>query len=165
MWCVLAACLSSPSSQGKGKGKSGITPASEDTSHVLGILSSLFSNLASDSPPRIRLLSKFVENDYEKVDRLLELREFHSARLAATDVEIEAEKKELIAEDEMDLAENEDVWYLRRLDGGLFTLQAVDYILGWILMEDDGVCEAVYLDDQSPTTTRNHRSLHTRQLC
>lgn len=33
----------------------------------------------------------------------------------------------------------EDVWYLRRLDGGLFTLQTVDYILAWVAMEDDGV--------------------------
>lgn len=33
----------------------------------------------------------------------------------------------------------EDLWYLRRLDGGLFTLQTVDYILAWIVMEDDGV--------------------------
>ena len=31
------------------------------------------------------------------------------------------------------------MWYLRRLDGGLFTLQTVDYILAWISMEDDGV--------------------------
>jgi beta-catenin-like protein 1 len=35
--------------------------------------------------------------------------------------------------------EMEDLWYLRRLEGGLFTLQTVDYILGWICMEDDGV--------------------------
>ncbi len=33
----------------------------------------------------------------------------------------------------------QDFWYLRRLDGGLFTLQTVDYILAWIVMEDDGV--------------------------
>jgi len=35
--------------------------------------------------------------------------------------------------------EDRDLWYLRQLDGGLFTLQTVDYILGWIIMEDDGV--------------------------
>ena len=33
----------------------------------------------------------------------------------------------------------EALWYLRRLDGGLFTLQTVDYILAWLSMEDDGV--------------------------
>lgn len=36
-------------------------------------------------------------------------------------------------------AEEESLWYLRRLDGGLFTLQTVDYIIAWITMEDDGV--------------------------
>jgi len=38
--------------------------------------------------------------------------------------------------------EDEDLFYLRRLDGGLFTLQTVDYILAWIVMEDDGVSKA-----------------------
>ena len=33
----------------------------------------------------------------------------------------------------------EALWYLRRLDGGFFTLQTVDYILAWLTMEDDGV--------------------------
>jgi len=33
----------------------------------------------------------------------------------------------------------EDRWYLRRLEGGLYTLQTVDYILAWVCMEDDGV--------------------------
>ena len=36
-------------------------------------------------------------------------------------------------------AEDNDRWYLRRLDGGLYTLQTVDYILAWVCMEDDGV--------------------------
>lgn len=42
-------------------------------------------------------------------------------------------------EDEEDAEDMDDVWYIRRLDGGLFTLQTVDYILAWICMEDDGV--------------------------
>lgn len=33
----------------------------------------------------------------------------------------------------------EDSFYLRRLDGGLFILQTADYILAWLMMEDDGV--------------------------
>ena len=39
--------------------------------------------------------------------------------------------------------DEESTWYLRRLDGGLFVLQTVDYILGWICMEDDGVCVCI----------------------
>jgi beta-catenin-like protein 1 len=60
----------------------------EDTSHILGIISSLFSNLASDSPARIRLLTKFVESNYEKVDKLLEIRDTAESRLKAVDAEI-----------------------------------------------------------------------------
>lgn len=67
--------------------------ASEDTSHTLGIVSSLFSNLPSDSPARIRLLAKFVENSYEKADKLMEIRDAAQGRLNAVEKEIEAEKK------------------------------------------------------------------------
>lgn len=44
-----------------------------------------------------------------------------------------------MADEELTTSEEEDAWYLRRLDGGLFTLQTVDYILAWLAMEDDGV--------------------------
>jgi len=42
--------------------------------------------------------------------------------------------------------EAEDVLYIRRLDGGLFTLQTVDYILAWLMMEDDGVSPVQSID-------------------
>ncbi|EGO01916.1 hypothetical protein SERLA73DRAFT_166428 [Serpula lacrymans var. lacrymans S7.3] len=117
----------------------GAPPASEDTSHILGIISSLFTNLPSDSPSRIRLLAKFVENNYEKIDKLLEIRENANTRLKAVNAEIELEKNELNAEGEEIGPEEEDMWYIRRVDGGLFTLQNVDYILAWTAMEDDGI--------------------------
>ncbi|KAI0650806.1 DUF1716-domain-containing protein [Trametes meyenii] len=113
--------------------------ASEDTAHILGIVSSLLSNLASDSPARIRLLAKFVENNYEKPEKLLEIRDAAHGRLKATEKDIEDEKKRMQDEGEGVEPDMEDLWYLRRLDGGLFTLQTVDYILAWIVMEDDGV--------------------------
>jgi beta-catenin-like protein 1 len=113
--------------------------APEDTTHTLGILSSLFTNLPSDSPARIRLLAKFVENNYEKTDKLLDIRTSAQTRLTVVDREIDAEKEALLrAADEIE-SEEKDAWYLRRLDGGLYTLQTVDYILAWIIMEDDGV--------------------------
>ncbi|KAF8845818.1 DUF1716-domain-containing protein [Paxillus ammoniavirescens] len=125
---------------GKASKKQKITaPASEDTSHILGIISSLLSNLSSDSTDRIRLLAKFVENNYEKVDKLLELRENTYSRLKVIEGEIEAEKKDMLAQEVVSGPEEEDLFYLRRLDGGLFTLQTLDYILAWIAMEDDGV--------------------------
>jgi beta-catenin-like protein 1 len=75
------------------KGKGTTLPDSEDVNHILGILSSLFSNLDSDSTHRIRLLAKFVENDYEKVDKLLDVRESARTRLQLTDKEIAEERE------------------------------------------------------------------------
>ena len=69
------------------------TPASEDLSHILGIISSLLSNLPSESPGRIRLLAKFVEEDYEKVDKLIELRDGAQKRLNLTEAEVEADRQ------------------------------------------------------------------------
>jgi beta-catenin-like protein 1 len=68
-------------------------PASEETSHILGIIASLLTNLNSESPERIRLLTKFVEGDYEKVDRLLDIREGVEIRLRVVEKEIDDEKK------------------------------------------------------------------------
>lgn len=75
------------------KSKGTDAPAFEETSHTLSIVSSLFTNLPSESPARIRLLAKFVENSYEKVDKLLEIRESAQRRLADTEVDIEQEKE------------------------------------------------------------------------
>jgi len=77
----------------KKKKSSAGPPASEETTHILGVISSLFSNLASDSASRIRLLAKFVESNYEKVDKLLEIRDTAQARLKVTEVQIEAEQR------------------------------------------------------------------------
>lgn len=75
------------------KHKSTDAAASEESSHTLGIVSSLFTNLDSESPARVRLLAKFVENNYEKVDKMLEIRANAQARLSAVEVDIEQEKK------------------------------------------------------------------------
>lgn len=147
--------INQASKKGKDKAPAAPASASEDTAHSLGIVSSLFSNLASDSPARIRLVAKFVENNYEKVDKLLEIRDGAASRLQAAEREIAAERKvglrlqgrgrglngalQEMEDEGEELGDADDMWYLRRLDSGLFTLQTVDYCLAWIVMEDDGV--------------------------
>lgn len=69
------------------------TSQREDEEHLLSILASLFTNLPSESPSRIRVVMKFVENDYEKVERLLEMRERAAGVLRAVEREIEEERK------------------------------------------------------------------------
>ena len=50
-----------------------------------------------------------------------------------------------MSNDEEISSDLEDAWYLRQLDGGLYTLQTTDYILAWIIMEDDGVRFTIYV--------------------
>ena len=70
---------------------------------------------------RQRLLAKFTENDHEKVDRLMELHFKYLER-----VEFAEDK---IAKEGLDKIEDEEEIYLRRLSGGLFSLQLIDYII------------------------------------
>ncbi|MCJ1251036.1 hypothetical protein MMC30_008267 [Trapelia coarctata] len=107
----------------------------ESTEHLLGIVSSMLRSLPGDSAPRIRLLGKFVEKKYEKIDRLFQLRRDYGSKVANTNQEIEAEKKALSADDHEDTA---DEWLSRRMDAGLFSLQSIDTILAWLIAEDDG---------------------------
>jgi beta-catenin-like protein 1 len=75
------------------KAKVASAPGGEETVHILGIVASLLTNVPSDTPARIRVLAKFVEGTYEKVDKLLEIREGAQARLTVIDKEIAAEKQ------------------------------------------------------------------------
>ncbi len=43
------------------------------------------------------------------------------------------------------IQDSEDTFYLQRLDGGLFMLQTVDYILAWAVIEDDGVRHCLFV--------------------
>ncbi|KAK0546355.1 hypothetical protein OC861_003892 [Tilletia horrida] len=124
---------------GKGVVKKSDALTFTDEEHVLGILISLLNNLASDSEPRVRVLAKFVEADYEKVDRLLEMRENAQTRLANADKTIEQERQDLKRAGFVTSEAEESVFDLRRLESGLFALQLVDFILAWICMEDDGI--------------------------
>ncbi|KAF9485315.1 DUF1716-domain-containing protein [Pholiota conissans] len=126
--------------------KTSLEPSPEDIGHILGIIASLLTHLPSDSASRIRVLAKFVEGDYEKTDKLLEVRDSARKRLKTTDVKIEKERQAIVADEGEDAIspDVEDTFYIRRLEGGLFTLQTVDYILAWLIMEDDGIQRHVF---------------------
>ena len=112
----------------------------QTTEHLLDIFLAMLNTLPSESAPRIRLLGKFIEKDYEKISRLLQLRTDYTTRLAAVDAEIALEEAQ-----SLDRAPNTNTdldlrgtWFSRRLDAGLFSLQTVDTILAWLVAEDDG---------------------------
>ncbi|MCJ1415476.1 hypothetical protein MMC32_001808 [Xylographa parallela] len=107
----------------------------QSTEHLLGILASMLRSLPGDSAPRIRLLGKFVEKNYEKIDRLMQLRRDYGTRVSSVDQTIKNERATLAAEEQTDMA---DEWLSRRLDAGLFSLQSIDSTLAWLIAEDDG---------------------------
>lgn len=108
------------------KGRAGPSPA-ELEEHITNIIASLLRNCQATQ--RQRLLSKFTENDHEKVERLLELHFKYLDKVRLIDTEIEQEKQRLKRRGEDVDEELEDEFYIRRLDAGLFTLQLVDYVM------------------------------------
>ncbi|KAF3921657.1 hypothetical protein AA313_de0210012 [Arthrobotrys entomopaga] len=112
----------------------------QTTEHHLGIFASLLRNLSADSAPRIRTLAKFVEKDYEKLDKIMTLRADYSKRVSLVDREIAEERAQA---DEEEVEEREDEWDLRRLDAGLFCFQILDQVISWLAAEDDGARKRV----------------------
>ncbi|KAH8250204.1 beta-catenin-like protein 1 [Drosophila bipectinata] len=105
------------------RNKQRLISADEHEEHVTSVIASMLRNCKGTH--RQRLLAKFTENDHEKVDRLLELHLKYLVKVEAIDKEIDQQAKDpSIDEDEE--AENN---YIKRLTGGLFTLQRIDYIL------------------------------------
>jgi len=108
--------------------------------HLIGILASLLRYLPGGSPERIRTLAKFVENDYEKILKLVELRREYKTRLVKVDALIQRERQDL---DPKEAEERADEWLSRRLDAGLFSLQALELILSWMVAEDNGARQTI----------------------
>ncbi|KAI9691380.1 MAG: hypothetical protein M1820_009717 [Bogoriella megaspora] len=110
-------------------------PEPAATEHLLAIIASLLRALPGDSGPRIRLLAKFTEKDWEKIRKLTKLRREYAGRLEGVDKRIEAERKGMKREQTEEMA---DEWLSRRLDAGLYGLQNVDVVLAWLVAEDEG---------------------------
>ena len=80
---------------------------------------------------RLRLVAKFCENEFEKMERLFEIRFATSKKLESLETEL-AEELGQLKEDGLnadELNEIETDHYLKRLDIGLFSLQLVDQLL------------------------------------
>ncbi|KAG0082883.1 hypothetical protein BGZ93_002717 [Podila epicladia] len=103
--------------------------------HIIGILASLVRNLPLESGHRLRVVRKFVEDDYAKLERLLDLREGYEARVQAQDEKIarENEEQEL---DEDEIKEEEPLRALERLEAGLYCMQLIDLILAHLCAEN-----------------------------
>ncbi|KAG0204387.1 hypothetical protein BGX28_003639 [Mortierella sp. GBA30] len=105
----------------------------EEEEHIIGILASLVRNLPLESGHRLRVVRKFVEDDYAKLERLLDLREGYEARVQALDEKIKEENKDL---DEEEIEEEEPVRALQRLEAGLCVMQLIDLIVAHLCAEN-----------------------------
>ena len=90
--------------------------------HIVSIIASMLINLKGSH--KQRLVAKFSENDYAKVDRLMELHFKYYERVQKAENKIDRERSKLIDDDD-----KEEYFYLKRLDAGLFSLQQTDYII------------------------------------
>ncbi|KAG0322727.1 hypothetical protein BGZ99_003165 [Dissophora globulifera] len=107
----------------------------EEEEHIIGIMASLVRNLPQDSGHRLRVVRKFVEDDYAKLERLLDVREGYEARVKIFDEKVEQENKEL-GLDEDEIAEEEPARALERLEAGLHVMQLIDSILAHLCAEN-----------------------------
>lgn len=89
---------------------------------IISLIASLFVGITRGSR-RERLLSKFVENECEKIDRLMELYLRYSDR-----VQSETERLNKLELDDLEMDEEEQ--YNRKLEAGLYSLQLIAVILG-----------------------------------
>ena len=119
--------------------------------HCLSIILALLKNCKSDLKRRV--LTKFVELDFEKTDRLIELHFKYSERLMKCDSLIKKERALKLINDE---PINEDELFMRRLtDGGLFTLQIIDHIILLICSLYEDFFESNNLSEKSQTNDSN----------
>ncbi|GJM87523.1 hypothetical protein PR202_ga03487 [Eleusine coracana subsp. coracana] len=106
-------------------------PACERFVDVLGLKTAFAafmgkaSGIVTKGSRRMRLLGKFVENECEKIDRLMEFYMRYSDR-------VKEESERLDSLDLDDLEMDDDERYNRKLEAGLYTLQLIALILGHI---------------------------------
>jgi beta-catenin-like protein 1 len=126
----------------------------ESVEHLIGIMAGLLRHTPANSAARIRTLAKFVEKDYEKIGRVVELRKEYVARLDKVDREITSDRARQNGRVDEEL---EDEFLSRRLDAGLFSLQSLDVILSWLAAEDEGARKQVleFLGDSGATLTKS----------
>jgi beta-catenin-like protein 1 len=105
----------------------------QNIEHLLGIFASLLRLLPGGSAPRIRALAKFMEKDYEKIEKLIKLRREYAARVSPVEQAIEKERKGL-SQDDQDFMAGE--WLSRRFDAGLFSLQVCPSFTLWFLLAE-----------------------------
>ncbi|GAB2211389.1 hypothetical protein Drorol1_Dr00024701 [Drosera rotundifolia] len=101
---------------------------------IISIIASLFDGILRGSR-RERLLSKFIENECEKIDRLMEFYMRYSNRVKA-----ESERLDKLNLDDLEMDDDEK--YNRKLESGLYVLQLIAVIIGHLWSSDNSRMQA-----------------------
>ncbi|XP_055343721.1 beta-catenin-like protein 1 [Paramacrobiotus metropolitanus] len=133
-------------------------PTRDETEEYLcAIMASLARNSRGDK--RERFMGKFLENDLEKVERLMELHFQYSDKVAQEEANIAREKRAL-RETGAEVDDDTEVEFdLRRLENGLFTLQRID--IGIVEVYDDAAAEVRKRIDRIISMRNSSRSTVT----
>eukprot|EP00357_Protocruzia_adherens_P001989 CAMPEP_0114992152 /NCGR_PEP_ID=MMETSP0216-20121206/11777_1 /TAXON_ID=223996 /ORGANISM="Protocruzia adherens, Strain Boccale" /LENGTH=543 /DNA_ID=CAMNT_0002355575 /DNA_START=85 /DNA_END=1716 /DNA_ORIENTATION=- len=109
--------------------------------HTLSIIHSLCRYSSGINLDRV--INKFKENNFEKLERLIELRAFYDSKISKVDDQTRAQK---YAGEELEEDELEQRILLDKLEDGLFTLQIIDKIIAFLYTcDDDEVLKTLHL--------------------
>ena len=114
------------------------------------------------SSNRTRCLYKFVENQFEKIERLVELYFKYADKMIRCDQEINKERAKLTADDqEID----EEEFFFKRLSVGLFTLQLIAQLIVMLCSDEakNAIAELVQLDEDLKTRLMKQITMRASQ--
>lgn len=124
------------------KGKSDKTYEQEDEEHVMSIITQCFLNMADVR--FLRLIRKFQENEFQKVERLMELYNKYYRKVEDAEIAWRREhpfhRRKKVIDSEAgakEQAEADEAEYMRRIEAGLFSLQNISLTLGFVATAGD----------------------------
>ena len=147
------------------KARRGAEAPDEEEGRAVSILASMMQ-LLPRGPARDRVAAKFVEEEYGKMDRLIELWFKYAGRVSAAEQAWDAEAGG--SEDDED-DEDDDERYAARMDGGLYTLQQLALIFAQLwCIGHPGLCgrgaRALQLGGGAMAAVRGVLREHAMQL-
>lgn len=106
----------------------------QSSEHLISIISSLIKY--TEGVMLDRVIYKFAENECQKMERLIELRDYYKKKVLSID-----SKQEKIHE-ESDITEEELM--IEKLGNGLYTLQLTDFIIAFLVTLDNQEVRSFY---------------------
>eukprot|EP01130_Rhizamoeba_saxonica_P017324 TRINITY_DN8364_c0_g1_i1.p1 TRINITY_DN8364_c0_g1~~TRINITY_DN8364_c0_g1_i1.p1 ORF type:complete len:539 (+),score=130.14 TRINITY_DN8364_c0_g1_i1:156-1619(+) len=122
--------------RGSSKHKKGYSD--DDEEHILSCIKHLLKGLEDIKEEKLwlRVVFKFGEKNFEKLERIVELFEKYYSKVKTCDDELDRWRVAMVEAGYVLDENDEDLCYLKRLDAGLFTLQTICYIIATICVNE-----------------------------